>query len=276
MTSSATYLFSIDLEDIRLLMPDGEQYRESVPRLTQTLLGFLKAHNVTITFFVVGDMARRYPSLIQQIMSERHEIACHTDKHIPLDKLGEDKFRIDLQNNIQALRDAGATNIIGFRAPIFSLTSKTSWAYKVMAECGIKYSSSVLPAESPLYGWKEFGATPRVVDSILELPMTVANLGPLTVPFAGGVYFRAFPGWFLKVLFFAKRHEPILGYLHPYDIDTEQEHFMHPGINESKFFNWLMYYGRSGALHKLSTFLKTHAVYRYDQILDGELARARK
>jgi len=258
-----TYLFSIDLEDVRLLIPGGEKYRERVPELTRTLLDFLHKFNVRITFFVVGEIARIYPDLIKEIMAAGHEVACHTDKHVPLDKLGPKMFKEDLLRNIEALIKAGAGEIHGFRAPTFSLVESTSWAYKIIHECGLIYSSSVLPARSPLYGWENFGHSLKLLDGIWEIPMTLGSVGPLRIPFGGGIYFRVLPLLFLQLLFKRAGPGPILGYLHPYDIDTEQERFMHPGISDNKFYNWLMYYGRRGALGKFSKFLGEYEVKPY-------------
>ncbi len=75
-----------------------------------------------------------------------------------------------LEINIQHLNNAGVTEIKGFRAPIFSLTEKTKWAFDVLTDLGFSYSSSVLPAKSPLYGWPEFGSTPkRINESLIEM-----------------------------------------------------------------------------------------------------------
>jgi hypothetical protein len=90
-------------------------------------------------------------------------------------------------------------------------------------------------------------------NGLVEIPMTLGQAGPLKVPFAGGVYFRALPNTLIRRRFkqAAAAGAPIIGYFHPYDIDTEQEHFMHPGINDSRFYNWLMYRNRRGVFPRL-------------------------
>ena len=47
-----------------------------------------------------------------------------------------------------------------------------------------------------------------------------------------------------------------MAYLHPYDIDTEQERFMHPEINESRFYNWLLYRNRGRVFERLEKLLQ--------------------
>jgi polysaccharide deacetylase family protein (PEP-CTERM system associated) len=269
------YLFSIDLEDVRLWMPGGEKYKERVPANTHAYMSWLNGHGFKCTFFTVGEVAQKYPSLIKEILDEGHEIACHTNKHIPLDKQDPASFKKDLEENIRWLREAGAGDIKGFRAPIFSLTEKTKWAFDVLTELGFSYSSSVLPAKSPLYGWPEFGQTPkRVNSSLVEIPMTVGKTGPVTAPYGGGIYFRVFP--FFTIMSKVKRHttasNPLLGYFHPYDIDTGQEHFMHPGINNSKLYNHLMYMNRSKVFERMDRLIdKGFTICTYQQYISDHL-----
>lgn len=258
MSSNNTYLFSIDLEDIRFRMPDGLKYKESVPENTHKYLEWLNKHNFKCTFFTVGDIARAYPNLIMDIVSEGHEIACHTNTHIPLKKMTPDEFELDLSNNMESLIKAGASDINGFRSPYFSLTKECSWAYKVLKELGFTYSSSVYPAKNPFYGWEEFGSDIKTMEnSIIEIPMTVKSFGPIKAAFAGGVYFRVLPKFLINNSFknHHKTNTPLLGYFHPYDIDTNQEKFMHPEINDNKFYNWLMNYNRKDVFNRLDTII---------------------
>lgn len=253
-TYGSELLFSIDLEDVRDQVSDGNKYREAVPQNTHQYLEFLQARNASGTFFVVGNIARKYPSLINDIVSEGHEIACHSDTHIQIDKQTPEEFAYDLKRNLESLNAAGAQDIIGYRAPTFSLTAKTQWAYDYLREAGLKYSSSVLPAANPLYGWKEFGDKPRFVQGVLEIPITLHTVPLIRVPIAGGVYFRVLP--FMLINYSARRHvkigNPITSYLHPYDIDTQQEHFMHPDLDNKKHLNYLMYINRSRVFKKLN------------------------
>ena len=254
VTARHTYLFSVDLEDVRFGMKDGLRYRERVPSNTYAYLEWLRKHKFTCTFFVVSDVAEAYPSLIQEIASEGHEVACHGYRHVPLDQQTPEAFKRDTARAIEALLKAGVDRIDGMRAPNFSMTERTRDRYPIMEALGFTYSSSVLPARSPLYGWKAFGARAQLVGPrLVEVPMTVARVGPVTVPFAGGIYFRVLPG--MLIMRYSKRHlkseEPFCGYFHPYDIDVEQEHFMHPGIKNNRIYNSLMYRNRRHVFSRL-------------------------
>src|SRR5512139_1512542 len=119
------YLFSVDLEDLRFGMPDGLSYKERVPANVHKYFDWLNRRGFKCTFFVVGDVAEAYPSLIKEISSEGHEIACHLHRHIPLDQLTRETFRKGLEANREAVLRAGAAEVKGFRAPIFSLMPST-------------------------------------------------------------------------------------------------------------------------------------------------------
>lgn len=253
------FLFSVDLEDIRLRMAEGSKYSPRVGRHVENYLEFLNKHHSKATFFTVGDIPKYYDGLIKSIASEGHEIACHSSKHIPVTEQTRDDFKRDLLSNLESLNRAGATTISGYRAPAFSITPKSVWAFEVLAECGIKYSSSILPANNPLYGWEGFGGSPRKLnEGLWEIPISIRQGEFLRVPFAGGVYFRVLPMQIIKKAFadHFKNNSAVTGYFHPYDIDVAQERFMHPGINDNMIYNWLLYFNRSKVFDRLDKIIE--------------------
>src|SRR5262245_15800799 len=52
-----------------------------VERSTDRLLELMREHGARATFFVLGEVAKRHPALVQRIAAERHEIGCHSDRH---------------------------------------------------------------------------------------------------------------------------------------------------------------------------------------------------
>lgn len=270
--SKPTYLFSIDLEDVRMWMDNGSAYQERVIENTSAYLNWLNLNNIKTTFFTVGDIAERYPELIQEIAHKGHEIGCHTNNHKALDLQTKEEFKVDLEANMESLLKAGAKNLYGFRAPIFSLTEKTAWAYEVLKDLNFEYSSSVLPAKNPLYGWEDFGYAPRHIEGVLEIPMTLYKIAVLNVPIGGGTYFRLLPSFMInkgmKSISKQSDEQYVTGYFHPYDIDTKQERFMHPGINNSKIYNMLMYVGRKGVFSKLDRIKETYQFSTYKAFAD--------
>jgi hypothetical protein len=76
-------------------------------------------------------------------------------------------------------------------------------------------------------------------------------LPALRVPFASGTYFRALPFAVVRRCFRQNlaRGKPVVGYFHPWDIDTEQERFGFPEL--SRFYTWFVYYNRASVLPRL-------------------------
>lgn len=259
------------------MVPNGMRYSEGVPRVLPKYMEFLDRYGVRCSFFVTGEISRRYPELIQELVNRGHELACHTSDHMPLNKLDTESFRDDLRRNIDDLKAAGTKQINGFRAPMASVTRETRWAYDVLAELGFIYSSSVLPARNLLYGWPGFPRLPmRTENGIWELPFSLSGIPGLDVPFAAGVYFRVLPFVFIRHLF--KREiiagHPVIGYFHPYDIDTKQERFMMLGIEGNRFYNWLMYRNRADMIRRLNKLMSLGApIVRYIDYVQNVLER---
>ncbi|MCU0783486.1 MAG: polysaccharide deacetylase family protein [Verrucomicrobia bacterium] len=231
--------------------------KERVPVMTRRLLTLLRSLGVRITFFVTGQLAERYKNILQEIQSEGHEIACHTFWHKPLSHYTQIEFEDDLKRNLAALSAAGAQSARGFRAPVLSMTPRTTWAYSILARNGITYSSSVLPGANPLFGWPDFGENPKVMNGVLEIPVSVSHGLGMRLPFASGVYFRALPFTIIKHQFrhFASRGTPIVAYIHLLDLDKDQERFPLPPAIRNPFYSFLMFYNRGGALKRLRTLL---------------------
>lgn len=251
--TTRAFLFSVDLEDVRSMIPDGERYAPRVAANVERYLEVLGRHGARCTFFTVGEFARRQPGLVRAIVAAGHEVACHGADHVPLERLGPQGFRDDLRRALDALESAATVRVRGFRAPVMSLTPRTPWAHEALAELGFVYSSSVVPAGSALYGWPGYPKRCLRTDAgVWEIPASVIG-GRRGVPFLSGVYFRLLPyavvcAGFRRTL---DAGRPAVGYLHPYDVDTEQERFMHPELGDSRVLNQLMYWGRGRVCRRL-------------------------
>ena len=265
-----TFLFSVDLEEFYALERQETFRRTPLPQLTDRLLEFLRRAGMRCTFFVVGEIAQRYPNVIQSIAWEGHELACHTHTHRPLNEHTPATLREDLMRNLDAIKACTKEPVIGFRAPILSLTPETAWAHDVLAKLGFKYSSSVLPGKNPLYGWPDFGNVARMVNGLMEVPVTLAKAGPLVVPIGAGTYFRCLPKGMVRRAFerCAGRGEAIVGYFHPYDIDTAQERVMSRGVKRSRLMNALLYVNRGRTIERLESLLaRGFKIVRYSDFL---------
>jgi polysaccharide deacetylase family protein (PEP-CTERM system associated) len=267
-----TFLFSVDFEEFYAAERQETFRRTPLPELAERLLDFLRRAGMKCTFFVVGEIAEKFPEAVRAIAAEGHELGCHTHTHRPLDEHTPESLREDLRRNLDAVRACARGPVTGFRAPILSLTQRTAWAHAVLAELGFTYSSSVLPARNPLYGWPEFGAAPRVVDGVMEAPVTLARVGPLLAPIGAGTYFRCLPMPLVRGAFdrCAVRDTAIVGYFHPYDIDTAQERVMSRGVNGSRLMNALLYVNRGRTIERLESLLaRGFKIVPYNEFLAG-------
>jgi polysaccharide deacetylase family protein (PEP-CTERM system associated) len=267
-TSTASpLLFSVDLEEFYPATPGSDARSTALPELVAHYLELLRRHDARCTFFVVGGVASRYPELLRTIAADGHELGCHGAFHRTLDEFTPEGFAADLRANREAVEAAAGGRVAGFRAPLLSLTGDTAWAHEVLAAEGFTYSSSVLPAPNPLYGWAEFGPAPRRTGGILEIPVTLARL-PVAgaLPLFCGTYFRVFP-WpaVRRQIPRLDPSRPLVCYFHPYDIDHRQPLTMHAGVRGSRVMNRLLFLRRRSLLRRLAALLEacpSTATYR--------------
>lgn len=206
---------------------DAQEQRVHVG--TERLLELLAAHETHATFFVLGWVAERHPALIEAIHAGGHEIASHGYEHRLVHTLDPETFRADLARAAAAIDTACGATVRGFRAPSFSFTRDTAWAWDVLREEGYTFSSSVFPVHHDRYGIPDFPRRPvRIAgangDSIWEFPMTTWRVLGRNVPAAGGGWMRALPPFVMRraLKAAADAGTPGIVYLHPWELDPDQ------------------------------------------------------
>jgi polysaccharide deacetylase family protein (PEP-CTERM system associated) len=247
--------FTLDLEDHRPQPNSAPRY----PEITYKILDFLSERGVKGTFFVLGEVAERHPELLRRIHQEGHEIGFHTYAHVPLTRETPERFRQQTKDSKALLEDLTGAAVLGFRAPIFSLTAQTLWVLPILQELGFTYSSSVLPLAHPLYGFPGAPQNPfRWKDSLLEIPVPVARIGPASLPFLGGVYMRYLPEFLLIRLLRQRREtDGLWTYCHPYDFDPEEQFVvMREATALVSFILWM---NRRNTFNKITTILSLGA-----------------
>ena len=232
----------------------------------EPFLTLLARYDVRATFFIVGDVLCHHPDLVRRIRSAGHEIGCHGWSHRPLWTLDPERFAQEL---IAFDRDATGVvpleEIIGFRAPSFSLEDRTRWALGILRRHGFRYDSSVFPLRTPLYGIDGAPTRPyypngtelcRVSDKagFIEFPMTVCRWAGLDVPVSGGFYLRATPLPLLLHLLrrVNARGDPFVIYLHPWEADAHTSRVK--GLSPVQRF--VTYYNARSVLVKLEALLQ--------------------
>jgi hypothetical protein len=118
---------------------------------------------VQATFFVLGWIAERYPGLVRRIQKQGHEIACHGYAHQLVYTQSRAEFRQDIKRAKSILEDITGSEVIGYRAPSYSITNKSQWAFEVLVEEGFKYDSSIFPIRHDFYGMPDAPRFPFVI-----------------------------------------------------------------------------------------------------------------
>jgi peptidoglycan-N-acetylglucosamine deacetylase len=179
---------------------------------------------------------KAHPEIVKEIAAGGHEIGLHSYRHTPLTEADPSVFRREIRDARSFMQDVSGQPVLGFRAPAFSLVESSVWVTDALVELGFSYSSSVLPAPSPLYGYPGRPRTPhRWPSGLLELPCPVTDLGPITNPYLGGIYFRVLPWTAVSYgLAHADPGEVLWAYCHPYDFDPGEPFQKRPDLGPWK------------------------------------------
>lgn len=225
------------------------------------LLELLDKYTTKATFFVLGMVAEEHPDLIRVINARGHEIASHGYSHIPLYELGKKEFELEIKKSLQILQSLITDDILGFRAPSFSINSSTPWAFQVLDDHGFRYDSSIFPIKTKLYGVPDAPLTiykPSKEDitqhdehsPIIEFPLAVYKSG-FTIPVSGGFYFRLYPYFLLKQWYHQiNTKRPFVLYFHPWELFKDTPRVELPMTNR-----FITYHGIGSALNKFERLL---------------------
>lgn len=199
-----------------------------VERNIDRILMLLDKHEIKATFFTLGWIAERYPSMVKKIVENGHELASHGYAHHRVTELSREEFHDDITRSKSLLEDISGQSVQGYRAPSFSINRNNLWTLDCLGEAGYRYSSSIYPVAHDHYGMPDaprFAFDPGASRGILELPVTTVRLFGRNFPAGGGGYFRLWPYaisyWFLQRVNTVDR-QPAIFYFHPWEIDPDQ------------------------------------------------------
>jgi polysaccharide deacetylase family protein (PEP-CTERM system associated) len=225
---------TVDLEDWHhsidsIPFEDWDKYESRVEKNTYKILDTFNQAGVKATFFILGYIAEKYPSLVKDINSLGHEIATHGHSHRLIYRLSPEEFRKDLKHSLAAIENITQQKVLGFRAPYWSITKESLWALDILQEEGIEYDSSIYPIKTYLYGIPGSPVYPYNVkeknnQKLIEFPPSTITLAGRRIPVAGGFYMRLLPYWFIN--FGIKKinregHSAIV-YTHPPEFDPQK------------------------------------------------------
>ena len=235
-TNSVVNALTFDIEDwFHMVGIDAVEDPNSWPtfasiveKQTEWIVETVNKANVRATFFILGWIADRYPHLVRLIAESGHEIGTHSYWHRKCYELTPETLRQDLARSIEALTTAGASQVIGFRAPSFSIIPGSEWVMDVLLDLGIKYDTSLFPAPRGHGGYPcpieahEFKRAPSG-RPMPELPISIMRFMGRRLPFSGGGYMRLIPQWLIRKGFDQLNSQgiPVVVYLHPRDFAVD-------------------------------------------------------
>ena len=176
------------------------------------ILDCLKENGVRATFFCTANFAENAPDIIQRIMQEGHEVACHGCDH------WEPKATDFEQSKLRVEKVAGR-EVYGYRQPrMFPVDEKE------IKRMGYRYNSSLNPAFIP--GRYMHLTTPRTCfmkDGVLQIPASVTPW--LRIPLFW-LALHNFPEWlYHRLVMRTLRHDGYFNtYFHPWEFYELKEH----------------------------------------------------
>lgn len=96
------YKQTLPLEDheVVLTFDDGP-----IPPHTDKVLDALAAECVKATFFIVGEMARAHPAVLQRAYREGHTIGTHTEHHAHVERISAEKAQKEISDGIASVAE---------------------------------------------------------------------------------------------------------------------------------------------------------------------------
>jgi len=247
MTVDVEEHFQVSAFEGSVSRDDWHRHPSRVTDNTSRLLDMLDDASVKATFFVLGWIAEKHPSIVGDIARRGHEIASHGYDHRLVYSQSPGEFREGTRRSQCLLQDQCGQPVVGYRAASFSIGASNLWAFDVLADLGFEYDSSVFPVVHDRYGMPNAPRRIHAVKTssgatIVEVPPSTLRFAKVNIPVAGGGYLRFFP---LSVTRRAIRRlnthdkSPAVVYIHPWEIDPGQPRLEGPWRSRFRHYTGL-------------------------------------
>lgn len=190
-------------------------------------LRILDRFGIKSTLFTVGNLAPKITDRLKTYIANGHRIALHSLDHTLSTKLSPDQFRQSTEAAKQSLSNLLGTDVIGFRAPCFTLDNER---LNIIKELGFTYDSSYLGfpladhhSNLDFSGFSQLRSSLFYDKGFFEFGLPKQKLLGVPFPVSGGAYLRL-PSWPLirgTVHRYINQNDYYVFYLHPFEL-TEQ------------------------------------------------------
>lgn len=188
----------------------------------------LDKHDIKSTLFTVGSLAPKIADRLKKSIKNGHKLALHNHNHIAPMDMSVESFRHEISQSKQQLKELFGTDIVGFRAPYFSMDNNR---LNVLKELGFKYDSSHLgflkarhTVDLDLKNFNECSKNVFCNDGFFEFGMTKQKIFGKPYPISGGGYVRLCNWPFIKGVIkrYLQRNDYYVFYLHPFELTNKK------------------------------------------------------
>ncbi len=187
-------MLTFEIEDrFHVENPDMEppDARSRIIPLLIHLLDTLDKQKAHATFFILGWVARKFPEVVALIDSRGNEVASHGFTHGDIRKMPSDKIKSELERSREILEDIIGKPVYGYKATCPYLSRDNLSLYRLIAEAGYRYDSSLLADSPRMESLKPFPITISDGRSIIAIPQSARR--KLGVVFRFGENIRILP-----------------------------------------------------------------------------------
>ena len=162
-------------------------------------LELLHEEGIPETFFLTGELARRFPATVRAILEAGHEVGGHGDTHRRFDRMDTEAARAEIRKSTATLR--AFCPVESFRAPNLQLPEEY---LPLLDEEGYRLDSSAARYKVPR------GRVCRA-GSLLRVPASVTSSA------------LRLPAW-LRDALLARLRDPVVLFVHPWEfVDLSRE-----------------------------------------------------
>ena len=190
--------FTVDLEpDCPPFLTGFRGVEHGLPRLLEVL----DARGVKATFFTTGEVARRFPDAVKNLVERGHELACHGMTHTAFTDMDRDAARREIDESAAILREF--SSVTSFRAPYLKFPNEY---LPLLIDARFQLDSS-----QARYKWGADHAPSAVGGEIKRVPASLTS-SALRIP-------RILRETYLRLL-----REPVVLFVHPWEfVDLRRE-----------------------------------------------------
>jgi peptidoglycan/xylan/chitin deacetylase (PgdA/CDA1 family) len=163
------------------------------------ILALLRDEGVPATFFVTGELARKFPAAVHAIVDAGHEVGCHGDSHRRFDRMDAPAAEVEIRDATATLR--AFCPVTSFRAPNLQFPPEY---LPFLEREGYLLDSSAARYKAP-------GARVHRAGRVLRVPASMTSS------------VLRFPAWVRDPLL-ARLRDPVVLFVHPWEfVDLTRE-----------------------------------------------------